>query len=333
MAARMRGTYERCRPCGGDRIGRASKRADGRTALRPHESADQRRRHAGADAGRRDREEHERQHQGHVYPSSQLGKLQELAEMVSTGTIALSHNTAGGIGSLYEPFGALDTPYLYRDIDHLMKVMDVNSPVMQKLNDGLIKAAGVRVIYAYYFGTRQLTANKAVLSPADLVGREDPRHPVPHLHDGDRGDGRGSVSGRLVRGADRRSRPARCRAGKPGQRRAVVKLYEMQSHLMLTGHIMNAQLIVINEKAWQELTPEAARRGQRRRRRGPHQGQRDREKPGRGNREAARAQDDGDRTGDGLKSTLQGVRRQARGGEVRREVRRPLQGDRGDQVS
>ena len=38
-----------------------------------------------------------------VYPSSQLGKLQELAEAVSTGTIALSHNTAAGIGSLHEP--------------------------------------------------------------------------------------------------------------------------------------------------------------------------------------------------------------------------------------
>jgi TRAP-type transport system periplasmic protein len=44
-----------------------------------------------------------------VYPSSQLGKLQELAEAVSTGTIALSHNTAAGIGSLYEPF-ALPVP-------------------------------------------------------------------------------------------------------------------------------------------------------------------------------------------------------------------------------
>jgi TRAP-type C4-dicarboxylate transport system substrate-binding protein len=32
------------------------------------------------------------------------------------------------------------------------------------------------------------------------------------------------------------------------------KLYETQSHLMLTGHIMNAQLIVINEKVWQKLT-------------------------------------------------------------------------------
>jgi TRAP-type transport system periplasmic protein len=41
-----------------------------------------------------------------VYPSSQLGKLQELTEAVSTATIALSHNTAGGIGSLHEPFAA-----------------------------------------------------------------------------------------------------------------------------------------------------------------------------------------------------------------------------------
>ena len=32
------------------------------------------------------------------------------------------------------------------------------------------------------------------------------------------------------------------------------KLYETQSHMMLTGHIMNAQLIVINEKVWQGLT-------------------------------------------------------------------------------
>ena len=87
-----------------------------RIPLRPHESAQQRRRYAGADAGRRrSRRTPTGQIKVTVYPSSQLGKLQELAEAVSTGTIALSHNTAGGIGSLHEPFGALDTPYLYRD--------------------------------------------------------------------------------------------------------------------------------------------------------------------------------------------------------------------------
>lgn len=191
-----------------------------------------------------------------VYPSSQLGKLQELAEAVSTGTIALSHNTAGGIGSLYEPFGALDTPYLYRDVDHLMKVVDVNSPVMRKLNDGLVKAAGVRVLYAYYFGTRQLTANKAVMQPSDLAGQKIRAIPFPIYMSTVQGLGAVPVP------VDWSEVPTALATGQvAGQENPVnvvlsSKLYETQSHLMLTGHIMNAQLIVINEKAWQGLTPE-----------------------------------------------------------------------------
>ena len=31
----------------------------------------------------------------------------------------LSRVASGALGSLYEPFAALDTPYLYRDVDHL----------------------------------------------------------------------------------------------------------------------------------------------------------------------------------------------------------------------
>ena len=190
-----------------------------------------------------------------VYPSSQLGKLQELAEAVSTGTIALSHNTAGGIGSLHEPFGALDTPYLYRDVDHLMKVMDVNSPVMKKLNEGLVKAAGVRVLYAYYFGTRQLTANKAVLQPGDLSGQKIRAIPFPIYMATVQGLGAVPVP------VDWSEVPMALASGQvAGQENPVnvvlsSKLYEQQSHLMQTGHIMNAQLIVMNEKAWQGLTP------------------------------------------------------------------------------
>lgn len=188
-----------------------------------------------------------------VYPSSQLGKLQELAEAVSTGTIALSHNTAGGIGSLYEPFGALDTPYLYRDVDHLMKVMDVNSPVMKKLNEGLIKAAGVRVLYAYYFGTRQLTANKAVMQPSDLSGQKIRAIPFPIYMSAVQGLGAVPVP------VDWSEVPTALATGQvAGQENPVnvvlsSKLYEKQSHMMLTSHIMNAQLIVINEKVWQGL--------------------------------------------------------------------------------
>jgi tripartite ATP-independent transporter DctP family solute receptor len=191
-----------------------------------------------------------------VYPSSQLGKLQELAEAVSAGSIALSHNTAAGIGSLYEPFAALDTPYLYRDVDHLMKVVDVNSPVMKKLNDGLIKAAGVRVLYGYYFGTRQLTAKKGAFQPSDLSGVKIRAIPFPMYTTAVQGLGAVPVP------VDFSELPTALATGVvSGQENPVnvvlsSKLYEAQSHMMLTSHIMNAQLIVINEKTWQGLTPD-----------------------------------------------------------------------------
>jgi len=190
-----------------------------------------------------------------VYPSSQLGKLQELAEAVSTGTIALSHNTAGGIGSLHEPFAALDTPYLYRDVDHLLKVMDVDSPVMKKLNEGLVKDAGVRVLYAYYFGTRQLTTNKAVKQPSDLSGQKIRSIPFPIYMTAVEGLGAVPVP------VDWAEVPTALATGKVnGQENPVnvvlsSKLYESQSHMMLTSHIMNAQVIVINEGSWKKLTP------------------------------------------------------------------------------
>ncbi|WP_208986111.1 TRAP transporter substrate-binding protein [Labrenzia sp. OB1] len=191
-----------------------------------------------------------------VFPSSQLGKLKELAEAVSLGTIDFSHNTAGGIGSLYEPFAALDTPYLYRDVDHLMKVMDVNSPVMQELNEGLIEAANIRVIYAHYFGRRNLTANKAVRSPEDLAGEKIRAVPFPIYTTAVEGLGAAAVP------VDWSEVPTALATGVvAGQENPVnvvlnVKLYEVQSHLMQTGHMSNAEVVVMNEDSWQRLSDE-----------------------------------------------------------------------------
>lgn len=191
-----------------------------------------------------------------VYPSSQLGKMQEMAESTSMGTIALSHNTAGGTGSLYEPFAALDTPYLYRDVEHLLKVTDVDSPVMQTLNKGLVDAAGVRVLYTYYFGTRHLTANKPVRTPADLAGVKIRALPFPISMTAVEGLGAVPVP------VDWSEVPTALATGQvAGQENPVntvlsSKLYESQSHLMLTGHIMNPHVIIINEDLWQGFTPE-----------------------------------------------------------------------------
>ncbi|WP_412776871.1 TRAP transporter substrate-binding protein [Thalassospira lucentensis] len=186
-----------------------------------------------------------------VYPSSQLGKIQELAEGVSMGSIALSHNTAGAISSLYEDFGVLDIPYLYRDYDHLMNVVDIHSPVMEKLNQGLIDNTGMRVLYAFYFGTRQLTADRAIKTPADLAGVKIRAIPSPVYLTAVEGLGAAPVP------VDWSEVPTALATGivqgqeNPVNVALVHKLYDVQSHMMLTGHISAAEIVVINEEIWQ----------------------------------------------------------------------------------
>jgi TRAP-type transport system periplasmic protein len=186
-----------------------------------------------------------------VYPASQLGNLQEVAENVTTGSIALCHNTMAAIGSLFQDFGALDTPYLYRDVNHLMKVTNPNSPIMKKLNDGLIKTSNARVLYTFYFGTRQLTAKKAIYSPDDLKGVKIRAIPFPIYTATIEGMGATAVP------LDWAETPTALANGTVGGQENPLdtiyssKLYDVQTHLMLTGHIMGAEVVILNEKIWE----------------------------------------------------------------------------------
>jgi len=191
-----------------------------------------------------------------VYPSSQLGTLQEMAEQVSSGVVAFHHNTMAGIGSLYEDFAALDTPFLYRDVDHLMKVTDPTSPIMQKLNEELIKKRKVRVLYSFYFGSRELTCDRAVYKPEDLNGVKIRSIPFPIYITAV--EGLGAVSTPV----DWAEVPTALATGAVnGQENPfnVIysnKLYEIQSHMMLTNHIMGAEAVVVNENVLKKLPEE-----------------------------------------------------------------------------
>ncbi len=189
-----------------------------------------------------------------VYPNSQLGGLQEQAEAVSTGTVALHHNTMAGIGSLLDEFNALDTPFLYRDVDHLMKTVALDSPVMKDLNKKLVDKRDVRVLYTFYFGARDLTTNKAVYSPQDLAGMKIRSIPFPIYTAAVEGMGAVAVPLNFA------ELPTAIATGVVnGQENPVntinnAKLYEIQSHLMVTHHIMGAEAVVINESVYKKLS-------------------------------------------------------------------------------
>lgn len=190
-----------------------------------------------------------------VFPSSLLGDLWEMVDQVRDGTVALHHNTMAGIGSIFEPISVLDTPYIYRDVDHLMKVVDVeNSSVMKRLNERIIKEQGVRILYNFYFGTRHLTCDRAIYTPTDLKDLKIRAIPFP-------------IYLAAVKALGATATPIDWSEVKEALSKGVVngqenpvdvivnnRLFDYQSHLMLTGHILAAESVVINEQIWQQFS-------------------------------------------------------------------------------
>ncbi len=190
-----------------------------------------------------------------VFPGSQLGTITEMAEMVSQGSIALHHNTYGGLQTLLEDLGLFDTPFLYRDVDHLLKATDpFTSPVLEELNEKLIEDRGVRILYSFYFGTRNLTANDPIYTPDDLSGKKI--RAIPSAIYMAAVEGMGAVAIPV----DWAEVPMALSTGQAdGQENPVSvlvthNLNDVQDYVMLTGHIMGSEPVVINEDVWQSLS-------------------------------------------------------------------------------
>jgi tripartite ATP-independent transporter DctP family solute receptor len=105
-----------------------------------------------------------------VYPAAQLGDERQLGEAVQIGTVDIMYGQTPMFGRFVKEFNGLEGGYLFRDIDHMMKVMQ--SPIgKNELNQKLIEGMKVRALAYTYAGTRHLTTtDKAVQHPADLKG-------------------------------------------------------------------------------------------------------------------------------------------------------------------
>ena len=103
-----------------------------------------------------------------VYPSSQLGTEEQATEAVIFGSIEMAQSGAGQIGNLFKPIYVCEMPYTFRDNNHVL--LFSKSDVAKQMFADLEKEFGIKVIGTSSFGVRQLTANKAVNTPADLKG-------------------------------------------------------------------------------------------------------------------------------------------------------------------
>jgi TRAP-type transport system periplasmic protein len=191
-----------------------------------------------------------------IFPASQLGTEQELLEGVQLGTVHMFEGSTGSVGRFLPDLEAFAAPYVWRDVDHMMKV--VRGPVGQSLAERLVKAKGMRVLdFGWLFGNRYLTTkSKAVYKPEDLKGMKIRVQPTAIYLETIKAMGANPTT------MDFKEVYLGLQSGViDGQENPPFviynnKLFEVQKFLMLTAHITQNQAIVINDKFFQGLSPD-----------------------------------------------------------------------------
>lgn len=192
-----------------------------------------------------------------VYPASQLGDEKSITEGVSLGIIDMALSGIGFVGERYPSFSAIGAPYMFRDYDHFVAFS--NSELFEEMKAEYEELTGNHIAGIIYLGARQVTANKPIERPEDMKGMKL-RVPAAPLY---------LMFAEAV-GANAASIPfaevylALQQGVVDGQENPLPnidakKLYEVQSHIVITNHMMEASLIVIGGHLWGRLSDEERR--------------------------------------------------------------------------
>ncbi|MCX7788680.1 MAG: TRAP transporter substrate-binding protein [Spirochaetes bacterium] len=103
-----------------------------------------------------------------VYHSSQLGEEKAVIEQVQFGAIDFTRVSISPLAAFAKHFDALQMPYLYRDAEHMWKVL--NGPIGEEFLQSIEKANFVGLCW-YDSGARNFyNSKREIKSPADLKG-------------------------------------------------------------------------------------------------------------------------------------------------------------------
>ena len=189
-----------------------------------------------------------------VFPNSQLGGVQELIDGVRSGSISIGHHEFASLARLVKDIAVFNAPFVYRDGAHALAATDPRkSDVLKEFNDKLVAEGGMRIIGRLFRGARQMTAKQAIYSPADLQGKPFRGVPLQLWTTMIRG------FGAIPTPVEVSELPTALMTGMViGQENPLTminanKLYEVQTHVMLTGHMQNVLPVFVNERVWKSI--------------------------------------------------------------------------------
>jgi tripartite ATP-independent transporter DctP family solute receptor len=189
-----------------------------------------------------------------VFPNDQLGSQRQLTEGVQIGTVDMVLTSDSQLSAFEDAFGILAIPFLFRDIDHVSKVMD--GPIGEWFSKQAEKK-GMVILGYWENGFRQMSNSKRPINtPEDLKGLKL-RAPNSFV----------SVESFRMLGMA----PAPMASGEiysalqlgtvDGQENAVGrmitdKVYEVQKYVSMTSHMHTTEPLVISKVIFDNMAPE-----------------------------------------------------------------------------
>ena len=192
-----------------------------------------------------------------VFPASQLGGVSEMVGGVQMGSIQMGHHDFASLAQMVPDVSVFNAPFIYRNGAHALAATNpATSPALQEINEQLIEQGGVRIIGRIYRGARHISSNFEVKSPDDLAGK--PFRAVPL----DLWVSMVTGFGATPTPVEVAELPTALMTGLVvGQENPLTmitsnSLYEVQSHVAMTGHMQSVLAVFINEDVWQGLSEE-----------------------------------------------------------------------------
>jgi tripartite ATP-independent transporter DctP family solute receptor len=187
-----------------------------------------------------------------VFPASQLGNENQINEGLGLGTLDMIYTGVAFAGSIHKSVAITNAPYVLRDFDHFMAYRA--SPLFRQIAKGYEDKTKHKIITLTYYGQRHVTANKAINKPEDMKGMKLRVPPAPLFLMFTKSVGANAtpiafaeVYLALQQGTvDGQENPLPTIMAK--------KFYEVQSHIILTGHITESLLTIVGSHVWPKLS-------------------------------------------------------------------------------
>ncbi|WP_113928046.1 TRAP transporter substrate-binding protein [Bacillus sp. P14.5] len=189
-----------------------------------------------------------------LYPGGQLGSEREAIELTQTGAIDFAKVSASTLENFSEEYSVLSLPYLFDDKDHFYKVM--NSGIAEELYDAT-RDIGFKGLTFYDSGTRNFyTKDTPILHPDDLQGMKVRVQPTPTTIE--MIELMGGAPTPMPFGEVYTSLQQGVIDGTENNETALTDANhgEVAKEYSFSGHAIVPDILIINEKKWNQLTEE-----------------------------------------------------------------------------